>query len=184
MNFVTRSLCLRSNSNKILYPLHSALVAVSSLAYVFSFSLPIHFRSFFSSFYLNHQLFLAQHNGHYLCLNDLSCEERRHEKEERNLQPTIITTSCGYSVVVYYCVLYFHVVMYCLSIFAPQIIDISSSKARVSLCRFIDLASVLQQQQLLQPERDRERVTTPRVEAKEKSFYVYRRSFFYFIQIM
>lgn len=38
---------------------------------------------FLSSFYLNHQLFLAQHNGHYLCLNDLSSGMKRRKTFNR-----------------------------------------------------------------------------------------------------
>jgi hypothetical protein len=95
----------------------------------------------------------TEHNGHYLCFNDLNCEERRHEKKEKpstdHHHDFLWIFSC--------CVIVCAVLSCCYILlihFALQLL-ISPSKARVSLCRFIDLASdILQQQQLPQP-RDR-----------------------------
>lgn len=123
MNFVTRSLCLRSNSNKLLYPLHSALLLCLRSLMSFPSLSPFIFVHFFLFLFKSPIVSCTEHNGHYLCFNDLNCEEQRHEKK-KNLQPTIITTSCGYSVVVYYCVCCTFMLLCIAYPFCPQIIDI------------------------------------------------------------
>jgi hypothetical protein len=70
------------NSNKVLYPLRVTQIYSSFIPLFCScfFSLLLIFKCFY--FYLNHQLFHVQHNGHYLCFND----QKKNLKWEKNLQ--------------------------------------------------------------------------------------------------
>lgn len=95
MNFVTPLYEAIPINFYIHYTLGS--VAVSSSPCLFLLS--SHSFSFvFSSFYLNRQLFLAQHNGHYLCFNDLNWRSEQKRKTFNRPSSRLLVDS----VVVYY----------------------------------------------------------------------------------
>lgn len=171
----------KSNSNKLLYPLHFAVAVSFPLLSPFIF---VHF--FFLLFLFKSPIVsLAKHNGHYLCLNDLNCcEERRHKKSIRKtfnrpssrlLVDILLFIIAGAVLSCFLCIAYpFYSSNYWYPL-SPQ----------RHLCPCADLLTSLQffSQQLCAPTFERERPSEAKEKKEKHFFYVYRRSFF-FIQIM
>lgn len=66
----------------------------------------------------------TEHNGHYLCFNDLNCEERRHEKKVKTFNRPSSRLLVDIQLVVYYCVCSTFMLLYIAYPFCPPIIDI------------------------------------------------------------
>lgn len=159
------------------YTLDSVACVFSSLAMSFPSLFPsIHFRSIFFLFLFKSPIVFLHSIMDIICASMIWT--RRSEKK-KNLQPTIITTSCGF------CCCLLLAVCAVLSCCYVLLIHCSNywypSKALVSLCRFIDLASVLQQQQSRQSVASRAR---PKKEREKKFSFICVSKKFFYIQIM
>lgn len=144
---------------------------------------PHSFSFIFSSFYLNHQLFLAQSIMDIICASMIWTAWSKGMKKRK----TFNRPSSRLLVDILLLFIIVCAVLSCCYVllihFALKLL-ISPSKARVSLCRFIDLASVLQQQQLPQPRDIPAAVRGQGKEREEKSFSFMCIEEVFFIQIM